>query len=183
MITKPTKNGIILKVNSSQKERAMLGDIEISIGVKYKTNHRDKHPVIGVVVATEKPSIEIGSILVVHHNFLYGDNSVYSMGDGLFSIPVNHNIFMRIDANGEPHSMFGNIICERLEEYSLFEKPGAHVKLYHDRARVISNGYGYKNGDIVFTTPYSTYEIIYNYAKKERRVIKIYKDDICAIIK
>lgn len=177
---KPTKNGIILRVDPLQKERAMFGGIEIMIGVKYKTNHRDKHPVIGIVeVGNER--ISKGTALVVHHNFLYGDVSVYSMGDGLFSIPVNHNIFMRIDEKGDPHSMFGNIICERLEEHSLLKKPGEHIKLYHDRGRVISNGWGYKKGQIVFAVPYATYEIVYNYDKIERRVVKIYKDDIVAV--
>jgi hypothetical protein len=178
---KPTKNGIILKVDPQQKERAMLGDAEIMIGVKYKTNHRDKHPVIGVVEAGNE-FIPAGMVLVVHHNFLYGDTSVFSMGDGLFSIPTNQNIFMRIDEDGEPHSMFGNIICEWLEEYSPIEKPREYTKKYHDRARVLRSGFGYKKGQIVFTVPYAPYEIIYNFGKKEHRVLKIYKDDICAVL-
>lgn len=177
---KPTKSGIILKVDPQQKERAMLGDIEIMIGVKYKTNHRDKHPVIGVVEVGNE-MVPKGRVLVVHHNFLYGDMSVYSMGDGLFSIPVNQNIFLWIDKDGDPHSMRGNIICERIEEYSPIAKPGEHTKLYHDRGRVISSHYGYKAGQIVYAVPYSTYEIIYNFGKKEHRVVKIYKDDICAV--
>lgn len=180
-MVKPTKDGIILRVDPDQKERAMLGNVEIMIGVKYKTNHRDKHPVIGVVEVGNQV-IPSGMILVVHHNFLYGETSVYSMGDGLFSIPINHNIFMRIDENGDPHSMFGNIICKRLEEYSQFEKPGEHIKLHHDRGLVLNNGFGYKKGQIVFAVPYSTYEIIYNFGKIEHRVVKIYKDDICAVI-
>src|SRR3990172_4246298 len=103
---KPTKNGVILRVDPDQKERAMLGDVEIMIGVKYKTNHRDKHSVIGVVeVGNER--VSAGTVLVVHHNFLYGDMSVYSMGDGLFSIPISQNVFMRIDGQGNPHSVQG----------------------------------------------------------------------------
>lgn len=180
--TKPTKDGIILRVDPEQKERAMLGDVEIMIGVKYKTNHRDKHPVIGIVEVGNQV-IPSGMVLVVHHNFLYGDISVFSMGEGLFSIPINHNIFLRIDEDGEPHSMFGNIICERLDEFSPIEKPSEHSKQYHDRAKVLSDGFGYKKGQIVFTVPYSTYEIIYNFGKVERRVVKIYKDDICAVMR
>lgn len=179
-MTKPTKGGVILRVDSAQKERAMLGGVEIMIGVKYKTNHRDKHPVIGIVeVGNDR--IPNGRAIVVHHNFLYGDLSVYSMGDGLFSIPVNQNVFMWIDEVGHPHPMGGNIICERLEEYSRIEMPGAYKKLYHDRGRVLSNGYGYKAGQIVYAVPYSTYEIIYNFNKIEYQVVKIHKDDICAV--
>lgn len=177
---KPTKDGVILRVDPNQKDRAMLGDTEIMIGVKYKTNHRDKHPVIGVV-EVGNDLVPAGRVLVVHHNFLYGDMSVYSMGDGLFSIPINQNVFMWIDEDGNPHSMRGNIICERIEEYSPIAKPGEHAKLYHDRGRVVSDGYGYRAGQIVYTVPYSTYEIIYNFGKVEHRVVKIYKDDICAV--
>lgn len=181
MLTKPTKGGIILRVDPQQKERAMLGDTEIMIGVKYKTNHRDKHPVIGIVEVGNE-FVAKGMALIVHHNFLYGDLSVYSMGDGLFSIPVNQNIFMWIDEAGNPHSMNGNIICERIEEYSLLEKPREHTKLYHDRGRVLSSGWGYKAGQIVYAVPYSTYEVIYNFGKKQHRVVKIHKDDICAVM-
>lgn len=180
-MVKPTKGGVILRVDPDQKSRAMYGGVEIMIGVKYKTNHRDKHPVLGVVeVGNDK--VPVGRVLVVHHNFLYGDVSVYSMGDGLFSIPVNQNVFMWIDKSGNPHSMNGNIICERLEEYSPIAKPSEHTKLYHDRGRVISNGYGYRAGQIVYAVPYSTYEMIYNFGKVEHRVVKIYKDDICAVM-
>lgn len=178
---KPTKDGIILRVDPEQKERAMFGGVEILIGVKYKTNHRDKHPVIGIVEVGNW-MIPHGTPLVVHHNLLYGETCVYSMGGGLFSIPVNENIFMWIDDKGDPHSMLGNIICERLETYSSFAKPGEHIKLYHDRGRVLSNGFGYKKGQIVYTVPYATYEIVYNFDKAEHRVVKIHKDDIVAIL-
>lgn len=179
-MVKPTKSGIILRVDPDQKDRAMLGNVEIMIGVKYKTNHRDKHPVIGVVeVGNDR--VPAGMILVVHHNFLYGDLSVYSMEDGLFSIPVNENVFMWIDDQGSPHSMNGNIVCEWVDERSLFAKPSEYSKKYHDRAKVISDGWGYKKGQIVYTVPHAPYEIIYNFGKVERRVLKVYKDDICAV--
>ncbi len=180
-MVKPTKNGIILRVDPDQKDRAMLGDVEIMIGVKYKTNHRDKHPVIGIVEVGNQV-IPKGMALVVHHNFLYGDLSVYSMGDGLFSIPVNENVFMRIDDEGNPHSINGNIICEWVPEYSPIAKPSEHTKQYHDRGLVLSDGYGYKKGQIIFTIPYAPYEIIYNFGKIEHRILKVYKDDICAVL-
>lgn len=178
---KPTKGGIILRVDPDQKERAMLGDVELMIGNKYKTNHRDKSPVVGIV-EVGNDQIKTGSAIVCHHNFLYGENSVFALGGGLFSIPVNLNIFMRIDEQGEPHSMFGNIICERIWEETAFEVPDAHKKQYIDRARVINSGYGYKKGQTIFHTQYASYEIIYNWGKIERRVIKVLSEDITAIL-
>lgn len=178
---KPTKDGIILRVDPEQKDRVMMGGYELSISGKFKTNHRERNPVIGIVeVGNDK--IKKGTALIVHHNLFYGENSAYSMGDGLFSIPVNHNIFMRIDENGDPHSMFGNIICERLWQQGSIEVPDDYKKEYIDRARVISKGYGYRPGQIIFHTPYANYEIVYTWNKVERRIIKVYKDDICAIL-
>jgi len=177
---KPTKNGIILRVNPDQKERAVIGDVELMVATKYRTNHREKHPVVGIVEVGNE-DIQPGTVLICHHNYFYGDVSVYSMGDGLFSIPINKNIFMRIDENGDPHSMYGNIICERIWPSSELEMPDAYKKEYIDRAKVISNGYGYKVGQVVFHTPYANYEIVYNWGNKERRIIKVEKDDIVAI--
>lgn len=177
---KPTKDGIILRVNPDQKERAMVGDVELMVATKYRTNHREKHPVVGIVeVGTEK--VPRGTALIVHHNLFYGEVSVFSMGDGLFSIPLNKNIFMRIDENGDPHSMFGNIICERIWQTSDLEIPDVYKKEYIDRAKVISDGYGYKKGQTVFHVPYGNYEIVYNWGNIERRIIKLEKEDIVAI--
>lgn len=177
---KATKGGIILRVDPDQKERAIVNGTELIVATKYRTNHRDKHPVVGIVeVGNDK--INKGTPLICHHNFFYGDVSVYSMGDGLFSIPVTKNIFMRIDAEGNPHSMFGNIICERLWQTSDLEIPDAFKKEYIDRARVISNGYGYKTGQVVYHIPFANYEIVYNWGNIERRIIKLEKDDIVAI--
>ncbi len=177
---KPTKDGIILRVNPDQKERAMIGDVELMVATKYRTNHREKHPVVGIVeVGTEK--VPAGTALIAHHNLFYGEVSVFSMGDGLFSIPLNKNIFMRIDQDGEPHSMYGNIICERIWQPSELDIPDAYKKEYIDRARVISDGYGYKKGQIVFHIPYANYEIVYNWGNIERRIIKLEKEDIVAV--
>lgn len=179
---RPTKNGIILRVDPYQKERAMIGGIELMVANKYKTNHRDKSPVVGIVeVGNSK--IKEGTALICHHNYFYGDTSVFSIGGGLFSIPLNENVFMRIDEQGDPHPMFGNIICERLWEETPIEKPDAYKKQYIDRARVLTNGYGYKAGQIAFHIPYANYEIIYNWGKIERHLIKLWHQDIVAVLK
>lgn len=178
---RPIKNGIILRVDPDQKERAIVAGCELMVANKYKTNHREKSPVVGIVEVGNN-HIKKGTALIVHHNLLFGEISAYSMGDGLFSIPTNHNIFMRIDERGEPHSMFGNIICEYVNYANSQFYNITYHKPYNDRAIVVSNGYGFRKGQLIFHAPMHQYEIVYNWRNVERPILKVLNTDIVAIL-
>lgn len=177
---KPKKNHVILKVNLSQKDSIKVGDADFQLVPKFTTNYREKNPVAGVVVDGGK-AIKKGTILVCHHN-LFREDSPFRIFDDYFSIPVNRNIFLRIDENGEPHGMYGNVVAERLEPESFFDIPTSYKKSIDNRVRILENGEGLLKGDEVLMLKWGDYQCVYMWNGIEKRVIRLFFEDIVAVI-
>jgi hypothetical protein len=178
---RPAGGKILVNVNPGQKGEILLGGKRLMTALKFATNYREKSPVMAFV-AEAAHGLKVGTPLVVHHNRFH-EHSAYLLDEGLFAIPYNESIFFRIDENGDPHSMHHNIICERIPKpEGVLVTPASLKKNYTDRVRVLSNGYGYKKGQEIYTKIMADYEVIYNWNGQERRVIKVVSSDIVAIL-
>lgn len=177
MNVRPLKGKIIVKVDTSQKER----NEQFLLAKEYNTNYRDRSPVVAAVITGSK-EIKKGAFLLCHHNLFYSATSPYRIDGDTYSIPINENIYAWIDEDGVPHPLNGNIIAERVKIGSAFELTPQYQKNHIDRVIVLSDGLGFKAGQQVFTWKYSDHEIIYMWKGKEKRVIKINIEDIVAYI-
>ena len=173
----PSSDKLIVKVNAAQKSNITLGGIDFLLAKQYNNNRREQNPVMCEVVTGNK-RIKKGAFLLVHHN-RFAEHSAYELGDDLYAIPYDRQIFARLDEDGNAHSLNGNIIAKRVERTAAIELSPSYRKNYFDRVIVLNNGYGYKKGDEVFTYQYSDYEIIYVWEGQEKRVVKVFVEDIC----
>ncbi len=173
-------NKILVKVDSNQKNEAIIGGNKLMMGKLYTTNNREKNPVIAKVISGNE---EVnGEHILVHHNIISGEHCPYHLQDGFYSIPYKETtVFAKIDDEGNAQPICGNIISERIKIPTEIPVPPEYEKVYLDRCKVITDGYGYKKGQIVFVIPYSCYEICFTWNSIERRIIKIYRDDILAV--
>lgn len=174
---KAANKKIIVKVDSSQKNNFNLGGVNLLLAKQYTNNRREQNPVVCEVVQGNS-IIKPGTFLLVHHN-RFAEHSPYELGDNLYALPYDRSLFARIDEYGDPHSLCGNIIAKRVEKTSAIEIAAGYRKNYNDRVVVLNKGYGYNKGDEIFTFPYSDYEVVYVWRGVEKRVVKVYFEDIC----
>lgn len=174
---KPTNDKIVVRVEADQKFKIEVNGLDFLLAKEYNNNRREKNPVVCEVV-TGNSKIKKGTFLLIHHN-RFAEHSPYELEEGLYAIPYDRSIFARIDENGEPHSLNGNIIAKRVEKQASVEVAASYKKNYFDRVIILNNGYGYKKGDEVFTFQYSDYEIVYVWKGEEKRVVKVFVEDIC----
>jgi len=172
----PTSNKLIVRVDAAQKSNIKLGGVNFLLAKQYNNNRREQNPVVCEAV-TSNSRIKKGTFLLVHHN-RFAEHSAFELEDGLYAIPYDRSIFARLDENGDAHSLNGNIIAQRVERKAAIELAPTYRKNYFDRVVILNNGYGYKKGDEVFTWNYSDYEIIYVWKGEERRVVKVFVEDI-----
>jgi hypothetical protein len=174
---KPKNNKIIVRVDSNQKNNIQVGGIDFLLAKQYNHNNREKNPVVCEVV-TGNNQIKPGTFLLVHHT-RFVEYSAYELGGGLYALPYDRSLFARIDEDGNARSLCKNIIAERVEKKSSIDVAVSYRKNYNDRVVVLNDGYGYKKGDEIFTLPFSDYEIVYVWKGVERRVVKVFVEDIC----
>lgn len=172
----PANDKIIVSVDFHQKEKVSLGDSEFLLAKNYSTNRRESMPVVCKVVNGNN-KIKEDTFLLVHHN-RFTENSPHYLGDNLYSLAFNSSIFAKLDDEGNAHSLCDNIIVDYFyPDYSI--PVPAHLKVPHKfKYKVISNGFGYKKGQIIFAYEFANYEIIYVFNGIEHRVVKISKSDI-----
>lgn len=168
---KVVNNKLLVRVNMEQKSLMSISGIELRTALQYGTNYRERSPVVAEVMET-KSEFAMGDLILCHHNHFYG-NSPYWLKDDLFSIPLNHTIFAIIDKDGEPKAVQGNIIAEQIEVPSFLPLPPEQMEVYKDRVKVLSNGCGYKKGQLVFTKLHAPYIIIYIFNTVQRKVVKV----------
>jgi hypothetical protein len=172
---------IIVRVNEDQKDSLVAGGNHYSVAIKYATNHREKNPVLCEVVEGYG-MIDKGTVLICHHNH-FGTDSPYYYEDDLYSIPFNKNIFCVLDERGLPAPVCGNLVGRTLGKHlpGDFSFAPSHKKQdCIDRVQIAIGAFGFSEGQVAFTYPYSPYEVVYNYNGEERRFFKIHKEDIVA---
>jgi hypothetical protein len=176
---KAANNRIIVEVDMNQK----LFDSGFQTAKDFQGNYRERQPVMCKVIQGNM-LVKKGLLLLVHHNFLHND-STFKISDRIFALNTNEQIFARLDVIGNAHSMFLNIIAERvlIDHDTDLEVPDDAKKFYPDRVRVISDGCGFIVGQILIVLQYADYEIVYNWEGVERRVIRVKKNEIVGYVK
>lgn len=174
-------NKIIVEVDFQQKESISIGDDKMLLAKEYSHNRRESMPVLCLVI-DGNGKCPRGTFLLVHHN-RFSENSPHSLGDNLYSLAYNESIFARLDEQGNAIGLCGNIIVDYIyHEYSV--PVPAHLRQPHKfKYKVLSNGFGYKKGQIIFAYEFSDYCIVYVWKGKEYRVIKIKSTDIVGCLK
>lgn len=175
----PLHDKILVSVNIEQKETMLVGGIEFKMANLFETNYREKNPVL-CKVEVGNDIVQPGMVLVVHHNMF----SINFIQDNLFSIPFKKTIFGILNADGSIIPICGNLLCERVNIPSILEMPPELQEQYIDRVKVTDGGQTrYNPGDLLFTRPYSYYEIVYTVNGEQKRVHKCDSDMVCAVIR
>jgi len=177
----PTNDKILVRVDMSQKDTMTLNGVTVSTAILFEKNYREKSPVVACVVEGNE-WVKENDILLCHHNLFY-DPSPHYLYDDLFTIPANKLLFAVVGSKGLT-PIYGNILCERVDKPSLLLVPEERREKYTDRVKVVNGGYTpYKPGDLLFTRPYSFYEIVYILNGIERRIHKCHEDMVCGILR
>lgn len=167
---------IIVQVDYNQKQSTKIGDTNLLLAKDFSKNFRERNPVLCQVVE-DNDHVPIGTILLVHHN-RFVKHSPHHLGDNFYSIAYNSSIFAWVDETGEAHQMCGNIIVERIIDNDNPLTP-PNLKVVNDHKYiVVVDGEWYKKGQIIFCYPQADYEVIYQFNGKERRIVKVIKEDI-----
>lgn len=175
-------NKVLVKVDMAQKNAMRIGDTIVKTALTFEKNYRERSPVVGQIMETNR-FIREGDIAIFHHNHFY-DPSPYYLQDDLYSVPLNKTIFGTLNNYGEMIPVFGNLICKRIPIPSILPLPPDQQKFYINRYEILNPGWTtYKEGAIIFTRPNSGYEIVYNWNQQEKRVIRVDSDMVCGFLK
>lgn len=178
----PTNDRIIVYVDSAQKHSLLIGDVMISLGLRYENNRRERNPVIAEVMQGND-RLSTGILLLCHHNH-FERPSPYHLYDELYSIPANHTIFAILCPDGTLSPVYGNVLASKMWVKAPFPVPPEERICYKDRGVILDGGWtDFQAGDLVFTRPSAIYEIVYNVGGQEKRVCKIDSKQICACVK
>lgn len=172
---------ILVKVDLDQKNTTIINGVEIIMASKYDNNYREKSPVLAEVVIGDSV-VSAGDILLCHHNLFYLP-SPHHLYDNFYSIKSGNTIFAKINNNGDPIPLYGNVLCDRIEKKTEIPLPPEQIEKHIDKV-IVTNGTGtlFKNGDILLTRPHSYYEIVYMYNGVEKRVHKCNTEMVCGIV-
>lgn len=175
------KGSIIVRCDQNQKVEIKVNGESIYTGRRYSRNFREKNPVIAYVI-DGLGDIKKDSWVLCNYTYME-DGSPYQISDDLFALPLDEEIYGTIDEWGNAHNVFGNIFVERVPIYSSIPVPEDLQKYHYNQGIVAKGGYGFLKGDYLLWLPMSDLEMIYMWNGVERRVIKVYKDEVCGIIK
>lgn len=175
---KPPKNKIIVSVNPSQKDEAVIGDNILKTGKAYNENFRERNPVVAKVEVGNK-EIPTGSFIVCNYNY-FDLESPLNMMDNLYSIPVNEEIFAIVNQDGSLTPVCGNLLVENLLKETKIDLPEELKKEHTNRGIALTGKYKDK---YIFWLPYANYTIVYQWNSQERRQVKIHDTEITGYIK
>lgn len=174
------KDYILVSVDYSQNGSIVINDTELLTARRYNENYRERTPVVATVLE-DIGEFRKGMTIVCNYTH-FDDDSQYKIADGLFSIPIDELIIAIVDENGNLQGVQTNIICTRVPRETLLDMPEELQKNEFNRGVISQNGSGFKKGDFVFWYPMSDYEIVYTWKGEEKRVVKVYKDEIVAVL-
>lgn len=178
---KAVNDRIIVKVDMSQKDTMMIGDVKCVMATKYETNYREKSPIIAQVMDAND-RLNKGDFLLCHHNHFHLPSPYHLEGD-IYSIPANHTIFAILYPSGELSPVYGNVLASKVEIETALPVPPEFREFHKDRGLILDGGWTkFLPGDLVFTRPSAIYEIVYNFGLVEKRICKINSEMICAVV-
>lgn len=197
---KAIRGKIIVKSYSNQKEAILIKGkggkmIELWVGKKFLTNHRQKNPTLCEVIDNNSKYdyIKPGDLLLIHHNYLSDPMTNpfcleydRETGVGLFSFIASNNIFC-ILKDGVAVPVCENMLVERISnpiESSLIIIPDTVKQEHGDRVKVTAIApevEGVRVGDTVAIHKMADYEICYSWEKKDHSVIKVFMEDLVGV--
>ena len=194
---KARRKMLVVKSYREQKETHEIDlkngeTLRLYIGRKYGENNREINPVVCEVltVGPEVNNIEVGDLLILHHNCL--DNEALlierdneEMSD-IVAVFWDKTIYAKINKEtGELIPINGNCIAKRIPkkiESSMFQ-PFEMTEDYEFDIIAAPNDFPeVKAGDRVLCYKYSDYEMVYHFKNVERRAIRLSKDDVIGIL-
>lgn len=180
-MTSPRNNKILVKVYDDQKKYFYINNTEVQSANSYEKNYREKSPIIAEVVVGND-SLFSGDIIVCHHNTFYLPSPYHLYGE-YFSIPFNKIVFAKLNQDGSLTPIGGNIFCDRVDIKTYLPLPTEQIKQYIDRVICTDPGTtDFKEGQLLFTRPYSYYEIVYVVDGVKHRIHKCDSQMVCGIV-
>jgi hypothetical protein len=175
---KPIKGNILVSVNLSQKDEVDIGGNILKTGKNYNENFRERNPVVAFVEKGNK-EIPTGSNIICNYSYFDLESPLF-MYDNLYSIPVNEEIYAKVDSEGNLIPVCGNVLIERLMKENKFEIPYELKKEHINKGIALT---GELKDKLIFFLPFSNYTIVYNWNGEERRAIKIFEKEITGYLK
>lgn len=167
---------ILVEVEYNQKASVEIAGDKILLAKEYSTNRRESEPVVCKVI-DNNGYVPQNTFLLVHHN-RFAEHSPHHLGGNQYSLAYNESIFASVDEDGNATGLCDNIFVEHIYDNDSSLIPQHLKKPNEYKYKVISDGFGYIKGDIIFCLDFSDYEIVYVFKGVEYRVIKIKKSDI-----
>lgn len=171
----PANNKLIVSVQYDQKESVDIGGDKIHLAKSFSSNRRESMPVLCRVIEGND-SIPSGTYLLVHHN-RFVSTSPHHLGDNLYSLAYNTAIFAKLDEKGNPIGLCDNIFVSHIMDEHDLIPPHLQTKNKF-KYKVLNDGFGYLENDIIFAYEKANYEIIYVWEGIEKRVTKVISSDI-----
>jgi hypothetical protein len=171
------QNRILVEIDPNEKEF----DRGFQTAKDFSSNYSSRNPILCKVIQGNL-MVKRGLMLLAHYN-LFGEHSPFKISERIFSLYTNENIFARVDEDGNAHSMFGNIICDRIPEDYTLHMPPELQKMKKNEVRVVSDGCGYRKGQVLIIEDMGDMEVIYNFKGEERRIIKVKREYVAGILK
>ena len=193
---KPKKKHIIVKAFLAQKESHIVNcadgtSIELYLGRKYGENSREINPVVCEVThkADDVEQVDIGDLLIVHHNTLTNEANVikkdYSEQSVIMPILADNMLYAKINKiTGELTPLYGNFIAERIDVVKksvIIYDEGKKEEVKFKILATPSDCDDVAIGDNIICYKLSDYEMVYNFNGSEKRAIRIWKEDILAV--
>ena len=192
----PRKKHIIVKAYLEQKETHLVDGpngekIQLYIGRKYAENTREAAPVVCEVlsIGDDVTEVSVGDLIIVHHNMI--TNEAVRIEKNIpeqtvtLTLMVSNMLYAKINKEtGELIPICDNLIAERIEvppSSASIVSPYRYTDPMRFRILAVPEGYtDVEVGKDVLCYKLSDYEMVYNYNGKERRAIRIWKNDILA---
>jgi hypothetical protein len=167
--------------------------LRLYIGRKYGENNREMNPVVCEVLSVGKDvdNIEVGDMLILHHNCLDNEALIIERDlnelSDIVAVFWDKTIYAKIDKQtGELTPINGNVIAERITKKfkTNLEIPNFnYTEEYEFNVVKVSDDFTeVKDGDRILCYKHSDYEMVYHFKNVERRAIRISKEDIIAVI-
>lgn len=173
-------NHLLLSVDMEQRDRLTIAGSEMLSAARYSENWRHKSPAVATVVQGNDQILTGWTIVCTYtiFNDTVGE-SPYSIGDGLFVVPVGDLIMGRIDENGNFHPLCDHIVVREVEKPTFLPMPDEFRKPKVNHGFVVSECAGYKEGDEILWLNYSNYQVLWKWDGEDRSVVVIEKAEVC----
>jgi len=176
------KGSIIVTVNPDEKTLHRVGELEVYSGKRYNTNFRERNPSMAYVLEG-LGEIKTGSWVIT--NYLHFDaDSPYLLTNDIFSIPVDEELFVVLNDDGEVQkAVNGNLVIELLDVETKFNASESYKKKHEDRGIVVIGSNRYRKNDFVLFKWKANLEMSYVWKGEEKRFVRIHEDDIVGVVK